>query len=84
VKLFNRELKNGDPMALTFQIKATKHNIDTIGVKIDIPLTSFIKTLYPTYSHYLESLQAIGQMKSITFDTLVEKVAEHEKTFGKK
>jgi hypothetical protein len=60
------------------------HDIEATGVKIDLPLTTFIKALYPTYSHYLESLQESGQMKSITFDKLVEKVAEHEKAFGKK
>jgi hypothetical protein len=84
VKLFNLELKNDDPMALASEIKAIMHDIDATGVKIDLPLTSFIKALYPTYSHYLESLQASGQMKSITFDKLVEKVAEREKAFGKK
>jgi hypothetical protein len=84
VKLFNLELKNDDPMALASEIKAIMHDIDAIGVKIDIPLTAFNKALYPTYSHYLESLQASGQMKSITFDTLVEKVAKREKDFGKK
>jgi hypothetical protein len=60
------------------------HDIEATGVNIDLPLMAFIKALYPTYSHYLESLQASGQMKSITFDKLVEKVAEHEKAFGKK
>jgi hypothetical protein len=84
VKFFNLELKDDDPMALAFEIKAIMHNIDATGVKIDIPLTTFIKALYLTYSHYLESLQASGQMKSITFDSLVEKVEEHEKAFGKK
>jgi hypothetical protein len=84
VKLFNLELKNDDPMALASEIKAIMHDIEATGVKIDLPLTTFIKALYPTYSHYLESLQASGQMKSITFDKLVEKVAEREKAFGKK
>jgi hypothetical protein len=60
------------------------HDIEATRVKIDIPLMTFIKALYPTYSHYLESLQASGQIKSITFDKLVEKVAEREKAFGKK
>jgi hypothetical protein len=84
VKLFNLELKNDDPMDLASEIKSIMHDIDATRVKIDLPLTTFIKALYPTYSHYLESLQASGQMKSITFDKLVEKVAEHEKSFGKK
>jgi hypothetical protein len=82
VKLFNLELKNDDPMDLASEIKAIMHDIEATGVKIDLPLTTFIKALYPTYSHYLESLQASGQMKSITFDKLVEKVAECEKAFG--
>jgi hypothetical protein len=41
------------------------------------------EALYPTYFHYLESLQDSGQMKSITFVSLVEKVAKCEKYFGK-
>ena len=51
---------------------------------MDIPLTYFIKSLYPTYSHYLESLQASGQMESMAFESLVEKVAECEKAFAHK
>jgi hypothetical protein len=65
-------------------MKAIMHDINVIGVTIDIPLIAFIKALYPTYSHYLESLQANGEIKSLTFDTLVEKVAKNEKAFGKK
>jgi hypothetical protein len=84
VNLFNLELKNDDSITLDFEIKAIMHDIDVTGVNIELPLITFIKALYPTYSHYLESLQASGQMKSITFDTLVEKVAKREKRFGKK
>ena len=82
MKLFNLELKNDDPMALASEIKAIMHDINAIGMKINLPLIAFIKALYPTYSHYLESLQANGQTKSITFEKLVEKVAKHEKSFG--
>jgi hypothetical protein len=84
VKLFNLELKNDDPMALASEIEAIMHDINATEVKMEIPLMAFIKALYPTYSHYLESLQASGQMKSITFDTLVEKYAKCEKSLGKK
>jgi hypothetical protein len=60
VNLFNLELKDDDSMALAFEIKSIMHNIDATRVKIDIPLTTFIKALYPTYSLYLESLKANG------------------------
>ena len=78
MKLFNLELKDNDPMKL-----AIFYDIDATGVKVDIQLTAFIKALYPTYTHYLESLQASGQMKAMTFETLVEKFVEREKAFGK-
>lgn len=84
MKLFNLELKDNDPMALASKIEAISHDIDATSVKVDIALTSFIKTFYPTYLHYLESLQASGQMKSLDFDSLVEKIVECEKAFGKK
>jgi len=58
VKLFNLELKDDDPMELVQKIKAIMHVIDAIGVEIDLPLAAFIEALYPTHSHYLESLQA--------------------------
>ena len=83
MKLFNLELKDDDPMKLASEIRAIFHDIDATGVKVDIQLTAFIKALYPTYTHYLESLQASGQMKAMTFETLVEKIAEREKAFGK-
>ena len=79
VKLFNLELKNDDPMDLASEIKYIIHDIETTGVNIDLNITTFIKALYPTYSHYLESLQASGQMKSITFGEMVKKVVEHDK-----
>jgi hypothetical protein len=84
MKLFNLELKDNNPMKLASEIRALFHDIDSTGVKVDLQLTAFIKALYPTYSHYLESLQASGQMKAMTFDTLVDKIAEREKAFGKK
>ena len=84
MKLFNLELKENDPMELAFEIKAIFQDIESTGVKVDLQLTAFLKVLYPTYSHYLESLQASGQMKAMTFDVLVDKIAEREKSFGKK
>jgi hypothetical protein len=68
VNLFNLELKNDELMDLVAEIKAIMHEIDATGVKVDLPLTSFINILYPRCSHYLDSLQASGQMKSIKFD----------------
>ena len=70
-------------MKLASQIRAIFHDIDATSVKVDIQFTTFIKALYPTYTHYLESLQASGQMKAMTFETLVEKIGEREKAFEK-
>jgi hypothetical protein len=70
-------------MDLASEIKSIMHEFDFTGEKIYLPLINFIKALYPTQSHYLESLQASGQMKFITFDMLVEKVAECQKAFQK-
>ena len=75
MKLFNLELKDNDPIKLAFEIKYIFHDIESTGVKVDLKLTAFIKVLYPTYSNYLESLQASGQMKSMTFDVLTDKIA---------
>ena len=71
-------------MDLSYEIKSIMHEIYSAGVNIDIHLTTFIKALYPTYSHYLESLQASDHTKSMTFQKLVQKVADCEKAFGKK
>jgi len=71
-------------MALISEIRAIMHDIDSTSVKIDIALINLIKALYPTYSNYLESLQASGNLKSLTFDTLADKIVEREKAFGKK
>ena len=84
VKLFNLELKDNDPIKLASEIKAIFHDIESTGVKVDLKLTTFIKVLYPTNSNYLELLQASGQMKAMTFDVLVDKIAERENAFGKK
>jgi len=84
IKLFTLELQNDDPLALTSEVKSIMHDIKVTNVELDIPLIAFLKALYPTYSNYLESLQANGNLKDITFDSLVKKFAEREKDFGKK
>ncbi|MCY6525002.1 hypothetical protein, partial [Actinobacillus pleuropneumoniae] len=60
------------------------HDIKSTKVELDISLIAFLKALYPTYSNYLESLQANGNLKDITFESLVKKFVEREKAFGKK
>jgi len=84
IKLFTLELQNNDPLALAFEVKYIMHDIKSTKVALDIPLIAFLKALYPTYSNYLESLQANGNLKDITFDSLVKKFAERKKDFGKK
>jgi hypothetical protein len=84
LKLFNLEMKDNDPVDLASEIKSNIHNVDATSVKIDIALTTFIKSLYPTYFHYLESIQASGQLKCLDFNSLVEKIVELEKDFVKK
>jgi len=64
-------MKYNDPMKLASKIRALYHDIEATGVKVDLQLTAFIKALYPTYSHYLETLQASEKMKDMTFDKLV-------------
>eukprot|EP00253_Pinus_taeda_P021152 PITA_21152 len=84
IKFFTLELQNNDPLALASKVKSIMHDIKVTKVELDIPLIAFLKALYPTYSNYLESLQADGNLKDITFDFLVKKFAEREKAFGKK
>ena len=84
LKLFNLEMIDNDPLKLASEIKAINHEIECIGEKVDLSLIAFIKSLYPSYSHYLESLQSSGKLKDIDFDKLVGKIAEREKAFGKK
>ena len=54
MKLFNLELKYNDPTKLASEIRAIFHDIDATSVKVDIQLTTFIKAIYPTYTHYFE------------------------------
>ena len=84
IKLFSLELKNDDPLALASEVRSIMHDIKNTGVEIDLPLISYVKALYPTYSQYLESLQASGNLKEITFESLEKKIAEREKYFWKK
>jgi len=84
IKLFSLELQNDDPLALASEVKSIMHDMKVTNVELDIPLLAFVKALYPTYSNYLESLQANGNLKEITFDSLVNKFAKRERAFGKK
>ena len=83
IKLFSLELKNDDHIALASKVRAIMHDIKSIGVKIYIPLIAYVKALYTTSSHYLESLQESGNLKDITFDSLENNFVEIEKDFGK-
>ena len=83
LKLFNLEVKDNDPMMVAYQIREIMHKIQDISMQLDLPLVSFVKSLYPTHSHYLELLQASDKFKDVTFDTLMEKIANGEKAFGK-
>ena len=71
INLFNLELKNDDPLALALEVRSIMHDIKNTGVEVYITLIAYVKALYPTYSHFLESLQE-------------KKFAEREKNFGKK
>ena len=71
-------------MMVAYEIRSIIHKIQTTGKKPILPLATFVKSLYTTHSHYLESLQASDKFMDLTFDTLVEKIADKEKTFGKK
>eukprot|EP00253_Pinus_taeda_P022521 PITA_22521 len=84
IKLFSLELQNDDPLALASEVKSIMHDIKVTNVELDIPMIAFLKVLYPTYSNYLESFQENGNLKDITFDSLVKRIAEREKAFGKK
>eukprot|EP00253_Pinus_taeda_P017818 PITA_17818 len=84
IKLFILELQNNDPLALASEVKSIMHDIKSTKVELDIPLIAFFKALYPTYSNYLESLQENGNLRDITFDSLVKKFVKREKAFGKK
>lgn len=90
IKIFNLKLKDhdldlndDDPLALDLDTRAIMHDVEATRFKNGIPLTTFVKVLYPTYSYYLESLQASSQLKDITFDIIVEKFATCEKDFVK-
>ena len=59
------------------------YDIKSTGADVDISLIAYVKALYPTYSNYLESLQASGNLVKITFESLEKNFAEREKAFGK-
>ena len=79
----NLQTINDDPLALASEVRSIMHDIKSTGVEIDIPLIPYVKEIYPTYSHYLESLQASGNLKEITFDSHENKFDERDKAFGK-
>jgi len=63
IKLFTLELKNNDPLAFSSEVKSIMHDIKSNKVELYIPLITFLKEFYPTYSNYLESLQANEDLK---------------------
>lgn len=84
LKLFSLEVNDNDPMLVTSEIREIMHKIQAYGMKPYLPLAAFVKSFYPTHSNYLESLQASDKFKYLTFDVLVENIADRERDFGKK
>jgi len=73
IKLFNIDLKNDDALSLASEVRSIMHELKFSCIETYIPLIYYVKELYPTYSHYLESLQGSGKLKEITFDSLEKK-----------
>ena len=84
LKFFDLEVKDNDPMLVASEIRAIMHKIQAYGMKPDLPLAAFVKSLYLTHSNYLESLQASDKFKDLTFDSMVEKIVYRHKSFGNK
>ena len=83
IKLFSLELKNDDPLALASDVISIMHDIKNIGVEVDISIIAYFNALYPTYSHYLESLQASGNRVKITFVPLRKSLQKERKRSGR-
>ena len=81
IKLSILELKNDDPLALASEVRSIMHDIKNTGVEVGIPLINYVKALYPSYSHYIETLKESGNLMKITFDSLEKKFVEREKPF---
>ena len=84
LKSFSLEVKDNDPMQVASEIKESMHKIQVYVMKHDLPVTAFVKSLYSIHSNYLESLQASNKFKYLIFDTMVENIADKEKSFRKK
>ena len=61
-------------MLAASEVRAIMHKIQASGMKLDLPLVTFVKSLYPTHSNYLDSLQASDMFKDLTFDILVKRL----------
>ena len=53
LKLFNLEVKDNDPMLVAYEIRTIMHKIQTSGMKPNLPLATFVDSLYSTHSNYL-------------------------------
>ena len=84
LKLFSLELKDNDPVLDASENWAIMHKIQASSMELELPLATFVNSLYLTHSNYLESLKASDKFKELTFDNLEEKIADIEKVFRKK
>ena len=71
-------------MLVASEIRAIVHKIQASSMKPNLPLATFVKSLYSTHSNYLESLKEINKFKGLTFDTLTKNIADKDKSFRKK
>ena len=80
IKLFLLEIKDNDLRSVAYENREMMNKILASGMKPELPLATFLKSLYSTHSKYVES-QATDKLKDHTFNTLVEKIANREKSF---
>ena len=78
IKLFSLELQNDDLLSLASEVKSIIDDIKVTNIEVDILVIVFVTTFYPTYSNYLDSLQANGNLKEIKFDSVMNKFAKRD------
>jgi hypothetical protein len=87
MKLLKQRLAdNGDVLEYISRIKNTHLEIIKGGfskLEDSFLVSIVINGLPPYYKHFLENLQIIDKLSTITFDSLSELLAQHSKTFGK-
>lgn len=81
IKLFNIELKNGNPLALASEVILIMHDIKSIAIELDIPLIPYVKEYIPPIHSILSHCKKVATLRRLPLNPLRRSLLKERRIF---